>query len=124
MVGLNSTAITTEVGGVLLVAFARTFASGAAVYAASALAGVARPQRIAYTLFGSFKNLGLTAAVALLLFGPRAAVPAAVCILTETGFYILLSALAGRRRRGASSSSTSTAPSPSSAPPTSKKNSI
>jgi len=97
VVGLNSTAISTGVGGVLLVAAARTFASGAVVYAASAAAGVARPQRIAYTLFGSFKNLGLTAAVALLLFGPRAAVPAAVCILTETGFYILLSALAGWR---------------------------
>jgi len=132
VVGLNSAAITIDVGGVLLVALARTFASGAAVYALSALAGVARPQRIAYTLFGSFKNLGLTAAVALLLFGPRAAVPAAVCILTETGFYILLSALAGRRRRGAGSSpSISTySPAPSSsdhhpsAPSTSKKNSI
>ncbi len=97
VVGLNSTAISTEVGGVLLIAFARTFASGAAVYAISTACGVARPQRIALTLFGSFKNLGLTAAVALLLFGPRAGVPAAVCILTETAFYILLSVLAGRR---------------------------
>ncbi|KQC12910.1 MAG: hypothetical protein PHW55_06350 [Methanothrix sp.] len=107
VVGLNSSAISMEaagVAGVLLVAFARTFASGAAVYAASAATGVEHPQRVAYTLFGSFKNLGLAATVALLLFGPRAAVPAAVCILTETGFYILLSALAGRRRRGTSSS--------------------
>ena len=132
VVGLNSSAITAGVGGVLLVALARTFASGAAVYALSALAGVARPQRIAYTLFGSFKNLGLTAAVALLLFGPRAAVAAAVCNLTETGFSILLSALAGRRRKGAGSypsiSTSSPAPSSSdhhpSAPPTSKKNGI
>ena len=100
VVGLNSSAISTEVGGVLLIAFARTFASGALVYAVSALAGIERPQRIAYTLFGSFKNLGLAATVALLLFGPRAAVPAAVCILTETGFYILLSALDGRRKEG------------------------
>jgi BASS family bile acid:Na+ symporter len=106
VVGLNSSAISMEVGGVLLVAVVRTFASGAIVYAAAALAGVERPQRVAYTLFGSFKNLGLAATVALLLFGPRAAVPAAVCILTETGFYILLSALAGRRN-GASGASKS-----------------
>ncbi|MGC9514857.1 bile acid:sodium symporter [Methanocrinis sp.] len=97
VVGLNSTAISTEAAGVLLIAFARTFLSGAVVYAGAVLAGVDRPQRIAYTLFASFKNLGLAATVALLLFGPRAGIPAAVCILTETSFYILLSALAGRR---------------------------
>jgi BASS family bile acid:Na+ symporter len=97
VVGLNSSAISMEVAGVLLIAVARTFASGAIVYAAALFAGIERPQRIAYTLFASFKNLGLAATLALLLFGPRAAVPAAVCVLTETGFYILLSALAGRR---------------------------
>ncbi len=97
VVGLNSTDISTETTGVLLIAFARTFLSGAVVYAGATLAGIDRPQRIAYTLFASFKNLGLAATVALLLFGPRAGIPAAVCILTETSFYILLSALAGRR---------------------------
>ncbi len=100
VVGLNSGDISTEVAGVLLIAVARTFLSGAVVYVGAAFAGVERPQRIAYTLFGSFKNLGLTATVALLLFGPRAGIPAAVCILTETTFYILLSALAGRRKDG------------------------
>jgi len=98
VVGLNSSSISTEMAGVLLIAVARTFLSGAIVYAGAAFAGVKWPQRIAYTLFGSFKNLGLAATVALLLFGPRAGVPAAVCILTETSFYILLSALAGRRK--------------------------
>lgn len=97
VVGLNSSAISPEVAGVLLIAVARTFLSGAIVYAAAVFVGIERPQRVAYTLFASFKNLGLAATVALLLFGPQAAVPAAVCILTETGFYILLSALAGRR---------------------------
>jgi BASS family bile acid:Na+ symporter len=100
VVGLNSSSISTEAAGVLLIAFARTFLSGAIVYAGAAFAGVDRPQRIAYTLFASFKNLGLAATVALLLFGPRAGIPAAVCILTETSFYILLSALAGRRKDG------------------------
>ncbi len=99
VVGLNSNAISTEATGVLLIAFARTFLSGAIVYAGAVFAGVDRPQRIAYTLFSSFKNLGLAATLALLLFGPRAGIPAAVCILTETSFYILLSALAGRRER-------------------------
>lgn len=97
VVGLNSGAMAKEAAGVLFIAIVRTFASGAIVYAASAMAGVGRPQRIAFTLFGSFKNLGLAAAVALLLFGHTAAVPAAVCILTETGFYILLSVLGGRK---------------------------
>lgn len=97
VVGLNSSAISTEVAGVLLIAVVRTFASGTIVYAAALFARIKRPQRIAYTLFGSFKNLGLAATLALLLFGPRAALPAAVCVVTETGFYILLSALAGRR---------------------------
>jgi BASS family bile acid:Na+ symporter len=98
VVGQNSGAISGEAAGVLFIAIARTFVSGAAVYAAAAFAGVEAPQRIALTLFASFKNLGLAAAVALLLFGPRAGVPAAVCIFTETAFYILLSALAGRRK--------------------------
>ncbi len=41
-------------------------------------------------------NLGLTVTVALLLFGPRAGLPAAFCILAETSFYMLLSLLAKR----------------------------
>ena len=97
VVGLNSSAMSVGVGGVLLVAFVRTYISGAIVYAASAALGVDLQKRIAYTLLASFKNLGLAAAVALLLFGPGAAVPATVCILAETSFYILLSALAGRQ---------------------------
>ncbi|KQC16378.1 MAG: hypothetical protein APR56_07720, partial [Methanosaeta sp. SDB] len=52
VVGLNSSAITTEAAGVLLIAIARTFLSGAMVYAGAAFAGVKWPQRIAYTLFG------------------------------------------------------------------------
>jgi predicted Na+-dependent transporter len=59
-------------------------------YLASSVAGIAPPRRISYTLFGSYKNLGLAAAVAIVLFGPEVGVPAAVCILAETGFYILL----------------------------------
>lgn len=90
VVGLNSGAILGGVEDVALIALIRTFVIGAGVYIASSIAGVAQPQRISYTLFGSYKNLGLAAAVAIVLFGPEAGVPAAVCILAETGFYILL----------------------------------
>jgi BASS family bile acid:Na+ symporter len=45
----------------------------------------------------SFKNLGMAAAVSFVLFGPKVGIPAAVCILAETVFYILFAAL---RRRG------------------------
>lgn len=90
VIGLNIGAPWELIGPVGPIALARTFGIGLAVYAAAALAGSKVGHRISYTLLGSFKNLGLAAAVALLLFGPEAAIPAAVCILTETAFYILL----------------------------------
>ncbi len=92
VIGLNSSAIFEGATSVASIAIARTFGIGAAVYIASSISRVAFPRRISYTLFGSYKNLGLAAAVAVVLFGPEAGVPAAVCILTETGFYILLAA--------------------------------
>jgi BASS family bile acid:Na+ symporter len=92
VVGLNSSAIPGAFMDVASIALIRTFGIGAAVYIASSVAGTALPGRISYTLFGSYKNLGLAAAVALMLFGPEAGVPAAACILAETGFYILLAA--------------------------------
>jgi len=98
VVGLNSTAITGELPCVAFIAVARTFFVGGLVYLGAVLAEVPHTRRITYTLMGSFKNLGLTATVALLLFGPKAAIPAAFCILTETSFYILLSMLAKHRR--------------------------
>ncbi|OPY53186.1 MAG: hypothetical protein A4E48_00856 [Methanosaeta sp. PtaU1.Bin060] len=90
VIGLNIGAPWESIGPVGLIALARTFGIGMAVYVASALAGSKAGCRISYTLLGTFKNLGLAAAVALLLFGPEAAIPAAVCILTETAFYIFL----------------------------------
>jgi len=40
-------------------------------------------ERIPYVLFSSFKNLGLTATVAIALFEPVVAIPAAICIVFE-----------------------------------------
>lgn len=97
VIGLNSQVIFGEILGVGLIAFARTFLIGAAVYLCARLAGVNPQRRISYTLFASFKNLGMAAAISLVLFGPKAGIPAAVCILAETALYITLAAL---RRRG------------------------
>jgi len=98
VVGLNSQALFgADISSVALIAIARTFAIGVAVYLCARLARVEVQKRISYTLFASFKNLGMAAAVSLVLFGPKAGIPAAVCILAETAFYILFAAL---RRHG------------------------
>ena len=94
VIGLNSQALFgADISSVALIAIARTFVIGAAVYICARLAGVEVHKRISYTLFASFKNLGMAAAVSLVLFGPKAGIPAAVCILAETAFYILFAAL-------------------------------
>lgn len=99
VIGLNSDAILGGVTDVAVIALTRTFVVGTTVYLVSLMAGISSPQRISYTLFSSYKNLGLAAAVAVVLFGPQAGVPAAVCILAETGFYILLAAASRNRAR-------------------------
>jgi BASS family bile acid:Na+ symporter len=89
VLGLNREAILGDVSSIALIAFARTFLTGMIVYIIAKLAGVQIQKRISYTLFASFKNLGMAAAVAIALFGPRAGIPAAVCVLAETLFYIV-----------------------------------
>jgi BASS family bile acid:Na+ symporter len=73
---------------VSLIAFLRTFVSGHIVDLFSRLAGTSRERRMSYVLFGSFKNLGLAAAIAIVLFNERAAIPAAVAIPFELLFFI------------------------------------
>ena len=93
VIGLNTQAIFGEVTAVALITFVRTFVIGAVVYFIASLAGEVVEKKISYTLFASFKNLGMAAAVSLVLFGPKAGIPAAVCILAETSFYIFFAAL-------------------------------
>lgn len=94
VVGLNSQALFgADTSSVALIAIIRTFVIGAAVYLCASFVGVEVQKRISYTLFASFKNLGMAAAVSLVLFGPKAGIPAAVCILAETTFYILFAAM-------------------------------
>ena len=73
---------------VSLIAFLRTFVSGHIVDLFSRLVGTGRERRMSYVLFGSFKNLGLAAAIAIVLFNERAAIPAAVTIPFELLFFI------------------------------------
>src|SRR5438445_800344 len=67
------------VGAALL----RTFGIGLGALGLARLARRPREDRVAWTLFGSFKNGGLTALLALFLFGAKAAIPAIVCLLFE-----------------------------------------
>lgn len=93
VLGMNRDALLAGMGisALAAIAFTRTFVIGGAVYTASIMAGVPTKKRISYTLLGSYKNLGLSAAVSLMLFGPAAGLPSAACILAETIFYIFLS---------------------------------
>jgi len=91
VVGLNSYTIFGYIQPLAVVAFARTFLIGTVVYLLARFKGVDYPKRISYTLFSSYKNLGLAAAISIALFGPAAGIPIAVCILGETLFYIFLS---------------------------------
>jgi BASS family bile acid:Na+ symporter len=93
VIGLNTQAIFGDVTAVALIAFVRTFVIGAVVFSITSLAGEEAEKRVSYTLLASFKNLGMAAAVSLILFGPKAGIPAAVCILAETSFYIFFAAL-------------------------------
>ena len=61
----------------------RTFGIGLTVAGAAMLARRSRAEKVSWILFSSFKNLGLTALLALSLFVPRAAIPAIVCLLFE-----------------------------------------
>jgi len=70
------------------IAFLRTFVSGHLVDLFFRLVKTDRERRMSYVLFGSFKNLAVAAAIAIILFNERAAIPAAVTIPFEILFLI------------------------------------
>jgi BASS family bile acid:Na+ symporter len=70
------------------IAFLRTFVSGHLVDLFARLAGINRERRMSYVLFGSFKNLGVAASIAIILFNERAAIPSAVTIPFELIFFV------------------------------------
>jgi BASS family bile acid:Na+ symporter len=70
------------------IAFLRTFVSGHLIDLFSRLTGIDRQRRMSYVLFGSFKNLGVAASIAIILFNERAAIPSAVTIPFELIFFV------------------------------------
>lgn len=70
------------------IALLRTFVSGHLIDLLSRWLKVDQKRRISYVLFGSYKNLGLAAAISLLLFNERAAIPAAITTPFEFLFLI------------------------------------
>jgi BASS family bile acid:Na+ symporter len=91
VIGMNRSTFLSHFDILILIssiAFLRTFVSGHLINLFSKLAGMDRERRMSYVLFGSFKNLGLAAAIAIVLFNERAAIPAAVTIPFEILFFI------------------------------------
>jgi predicted Na+-dependent transporter len=68
----------------------RTFGVGIAAEYSLRFAGLQKTDRISYVLFASYKNLALTATLAIALFEPVAAVPATICIVFEILLVIFL----------------------------------
>ncbi len=75
----------------LLIAFISTFVLGYIVNRLARFRGVSKPSRISLILLVTRKNYGMAAAIALVLFGARAAVPAAVTTVLAIVHFIWLS---------------------------------
>jgi len=75
---------------IALICFMRTFVSGTTILLL-AKSRMKLESAIVKALFGSYKNLGLSATVALVLFGEKASLPSAICILLEVFLFIYYS---------------------------------
>lgn len=95
IVGINQASIISNpkiLLPVFIVILLRTFVSSTFVYLVSKNV-VSRKIAVTYTLFASYKNLGMTAAVALNLFGIESSLPAAVGTIFELVLLIYLERL-------------------------------
>ncbi len=68
----------------------RTFGTGMGTELLLRRMSVPKEDRVCYVLFASYKNLGLTATLAIALFEPIVAVPATICIVFEVLWVIFL----------------------------------
>ena len=73
-----------------LACLVRTFGTGLTMEFALTKIHMEKSERISYVLFSSYKNLGLTATLAIALFEPVVAVPATICIVFEVVWVIFL----------------------------------
>lgn len=99
MTGANNSAFAEEpslVFWVSVASFLRTFVIGLTVLAVFRLRGTSSYTTKVYVLFSSYKNLGLTAALAMTLISYEAAIPATICIPFELVWLIFLKRLSER----------------------------
>jgi len=68
----------------------RTFGTGLLTEFSLRRLRMDKSERIGYVLFASYKNLGLTATLAIALFEPIVAVPATICIVFEVVWVIFM----------------------------------
>ncbi len=96
LIGINQSIFLKDFRDLFIVSgicFARTFLSGFLTLYICTWLGIGRDDSISYMLFGSYKNLSLTAVIASLIFNERAAIPAIVGTIFEITFipsFILL----------------------------------
>jgi len=76
--------------GISALCIVRTFGSGLLTEFSLRKLSVPVADRAPYVLFASYKNLGLTATLAIALFEPIVAVPATICIVFEVVWVISL----------------------------------
>ncbi len=91
--GANRNAFVSEpwiVIAVAAVSIIRTFGTGLGIEFSLRKLGVPKETRVTQVLFSSYKNLGLTATLAIALFDPIVAVPATICIVFEVVWVIFL----------------------------------
>jgi len=101
VIGLNHDILSSEyclLIPVSIIGIIRTFFACTLVFGLGKVLNIPADRNTTYTLFGSYKNLGLTATIALLLFGARATIPSAVCILFEVLMLPYLSMLIKHQR--------------------------
>jgi len=72
------------------VCIVRTFGTGLGTEFVLRSLRVPKEERVSNVLFASYKNLGLTATLAIALFEPVVAVPATICIVFEVVWVIFL----------------------------------
>ncbi len=78
------------VAAIAIAGIVRTFGSGLLTEVILRRTGAPKSSRVSYVLFSSYKNLGLTATLAIALFEPIVAVPATICIVFEVVWVIFL----------------------------------
>jgi BASS family bile acid:Na+ symporter len=78
------------VAAISVACIVRTFGTGLGTEYVLRALGRPKEERVGHVLFASYKNLGLTATLAIALFEPVVAVPATICIVFEVVWVIWL----------------------------------